>query len=125
MPTDATTPIACNFMAIAPEVREPHSRNVEQIFASVLNIRELADGYAFRLPLENAMLYQTVDFITNERLCCPFFTFTLVVGEELQLQLTGSAEVKAFIKQELVDPLQNNGTLPDIAEWVAARTPTG
>ncbi|MDQ3748973.1 MAG: MerR family DNA-binding protein [Acidobacteriota bacterium] len=41
------------------------------------------------------------EFITYERLCCPFFNFEMAVeGENLSLRLKGKEGVKEFIKME-------------------------
>jgi hypothetical protein len=72
---------------------------------AVEEIRELADGLAFRFPAEE---YDSVsEFVGRERLCCPFLTFTLEVSPErgpLGLRLTGAEGVKAFIRAELQLP---------------------
>jgi hypothetical protein len=116
------TVIACNFGAIAPEERLPHATKAEGIFQAVFEIKELADGYAFRLPLEDAMLYQAVEWIAKERLCCSFFNFRLLVSESLWLEIAGSEEVKGYIGEILVNPLQETGNLPDKEEWIAAHS---
>lgn len=121
-PIPTSDVIACNYNAIAPDARTTHTTTVETLFASVIEIEELPDGYAFQLPLETPILYKAIEFIANERLCCPFFTFTLVVGDTLRLNLTGADEVKAFIKMNLVDTLQETGTLPDPETWIAAHS---
>jgi hypothetical protein len=115
--------IACNFGAIAPADRNDHADTAENIFTSTLDIQELEHGYGFRLPLENIMLTKISEWIANERLCCPFFTFSMVVADELWLQLTGTDEVKGYIRSIIVDPLVETGKLPDKAAWIAAHTP--
>lgn len=116
--------IACNFGAIDPTDRLDHADTAENIFTATLDIQELGQGYAFRLPLENTMLTKISQWIANERLCCPFFTFSMLVDAELWLQLTGTNEVKDYIKLIIVDPLVETGSLPDKAAWIAAHTPT-
>lgn len=115
--------IACNFGAIDPANRTVHADTAESIFASILDIKELANGYSFRMPLETPMLHKISAWIANERLCCPFFTFTVVVAAELWLQLTGTEEVKGYIKSILVDSLTETGKLPDKVAWIATHTP--
>lgn len=127
MPTNLTpihhpVAVACNYSAIAPEARASHVSTGQTLFGSVLHIEELADGYAFHLPLDTTTLHKTADFIANERLCCPFFTLTLVVNESLWLSLTGTDEVKTFIKMNIVDALQTTGTLPDPELWIVTHT---
>lgn len=100
--------IACNPKAIASDQRDAHEALAQKIFssASILEVKELASGYGFRLPLESSMLHKVISFVENERLCCPFFTFTLVIGEQFWLELSGTPEVKAYIKAEFLNALE-------------------
>lgn len=100
--------IACNPGAIDPAQRDSHANLAQEIFsaATILQIKELADGYGFQLPIQTPLLYKVVQFVANERLCCPFFTFTLVVGEEFWLQLTGTPDVKGVIEAEILPIIQ-------------------
>lgn len=112
------TIIACNISAIDSAEREQHMGTAEGIFASVLETKELDGGYAFRLPSETPMLYQAMQWVSKERLCCSFLTFKLVIDDEFWLELTGSPEVKAFIQTSIVDLLQDTGKLPDKEAWL-------
>jgi len=96
--------IACNPGAINPTEREAHGELSQSIFSPevILETKELPNGYAFRLPLETPMLYKAAEFVANERLCCPFFTFSLVIGEQFWLELTGTPEVKQLIKVDIL-----------------------
>ena len=105
------TIIACDLTAIDAAERAQHTLTTEQLFAAVQQTDELPDGYAFRLPAEH--LLDAAHFIANERLCCPFFTFTLQQepnGGSLWLKLTGSAEVKQFVQAEFGAILQPEGS---------------
>ena len=118
MSNDQTPEIACNMGALAPDERETHMTNVETVFKAVIATRELEDGYAFRLPLDAPMLHKTTEWMANERLCCPFFTFTLIVNEEFWLELTGPAEIKDELIG-MIDTLREMGSfVPDKAEWI-------
>ncbi len=111
------TVIVCNPGAIDAANRQAHVDLSKEIF-SASNIREvkaLANGYAFRLPPETPMLYKVIQFIANERLCCSFFTFTLIVNEAIWLELTGSGEVKALIQSDILKII-DTGVFPTIAE---------
>jgi hypothetical protein len=112
--------IACNPSAIGATDRDAHGNLAKDIFspATILEIKELPNGYGFRLPLETAMLHKTVQFIANERLCCPFFTFTLIVGESLWLELSGTAEVKELIKVDILSIIET-GNFPTMDELQA------
>jgi hypothetical protein len=114
------TIIACNPNAIAPDKRDEHEAIAKEIFSTttVLKTKELTNGYGFRLPLETAMLNKVIAFVANERLCCPFFTFTLVIGEEFWLEISGTPEVKEYIKAELVSALETQSfpTFTELAD---------
>lgn len=96
-PTHEQTVIACNLDAIDSESRDEHVLTAEQMLASIIETKENPDGFAFRFPNETAMLTHVVKWIANERLCCPFFTFKVIVDDEFWLELSGNQEVKAFI----------------------------
>ncbi len=100
--TSNDTPLVCDMTAIDAAHREQHGITARELFAGVQDIQELPGGYAFHLP--DTMLIKAVEFITNERLCCPFFQFSLDVEPNhgsIWLRLTGSAEVKRLIQVEL------------------------
>jgi hypothetical protein len=92
-------PIACDLNAIPLEQRQGHIALTESMFAQVEERQGLADGYAYRLP---ATLLQTAaQFVSLERLCCPFFTFNLEVEDEcLWLKLTGPQGAKELLETE-------------------------
>ena len=98
------SPIACDMSAIEPGLRAGHIATGGRVFRAAEEIRELSDGYAFRLPNESDTLLDAAEFITLERLCCPFLGFALEVGPEggpAWLRLTGREGVKAFIREEV------------------------
>ncbi len=97
------SPFVCNMLALDAEGRRRHSAVTKQMKAAVKEIKELTDGYAFRLPSEHSTILLTSEFIARERLCCPFFTFELAAEQEggpLWLRLRGREGVKDFIKAE-------------------------
>jgi hypothetical protein len=72
--------------------------------AAIKETQELSDGYALRFPSDQSTILLVAEFISRERLCCPFFTFELVAEKEdgpLWLRLRGREGVKEFIKAEL------------------------
>jgi hypothetical protein len=72
--------------------------------ATVKEVRDLPDGYAFRFPADQATILLVSEFIARERLCCPFFRFELIAEQEdgpLWLRLRGREGVKELIKAEL------------------------
>jgi hypothetical protein len=96
--------LACDLTALDEAQRERHQCVTQQLFTSIQEVKDLADGYALRLPPEASLLLLAAEFITRERLCCPFFDFALKVRREggpLWLSITGREGVKQFIAMEL------------------------
>ena len=105
MSTDQTLdiPIACALSD--PELARRAAALEAELFAGVLETKELPDGYAFRFPAETGWLVSLATFIAEERRCCPFFTFELVCepGEgPIWLRLRGREGVKEFIAQQFL-----------------------
>lgn len=73
-------PIACDLSAIRDDEFDSHRENGEALLASIQEGREVADGYALRLPPDTTIIQPTGTFIARERLCCPFFVLPLEVG---------------------------------------------
>jgi hypothetical protein len=100
--THQAIPIACDLAAIPAGEREAHESLARQLFfEAVPEGEELTDGYAFRFRAEQYP--PLVAFIANERLCCPFFRFTLELTPAqgpIWLRITGGDGVKEFIGSE-------------------------
>ena len=97
--------IACNPNAIPSEMREQWVENGKQVYAAVLGIQDMPDGYGFRLPTDSAMLLKVAEYIANERLCCAFLHFTVEVEANegpFWLRLTGGEGVKEYIRSVFV-----------------------
>ena len=85
-----------------PAQRENHIQNIAQLFQSVQEVHEVADGYQFMF-LANIELTQLADFISEERLCCPFLEFTLKIEpneNKVSLTLTGPTGTQEFLREE-------------------------
>lgn len=96
--------LICNLDAI--EDREAHVAVSERVFGAVMDTQETADGYEFKLPVER--LNDVALWMSNERLCCPFFHFSLNLAPEsshLWLSLGGSDAVKALIKADIIEKI--------------------
>lgn len=95
-------PMACRMDAMDAAQRARHGELAGRLRRATLETRELPDGFAFRLPA--AEWSSAAEFISLERLCCPFLGFTLELAREvgpLWLRLTGQDGVKEFLKEEL------------------------
>jgi hypothetical protein len=99
------TPLACNLFGLTEQQRKRQQELRQQLFEDGREVRELSDGYAIGLPATTTTILAAAEFVTLERLCCPFFRFELSVGgnaEPLWLRLTGEEGVKEFLKAELM-----------------------
>lgn len=101
--TENDTPFACDMSALNAEQRKRVLELLDVLKAQRLEIAELPDGYAFRYEMNSEIFLAAAEFITYERLCCPFFEFALLVESEkgaMRLQLKGREGVKDFIRIE-------------------------
>ena len=102
--TEKQSPFACDMTAIAADQRDAHLATINELFRSVQSVRELPNGYRVRLPNESDVLLTAAKFLAFERLCCPFFDFSLEIEREggaVWLSLTGREGVKPFIMAEI------------------------
>ncbi len=96
------TVFACNPAAMDKEQRARYSVLTKQLFAVRSEVRELPDGYAIGFSANSQNIKDVAEFISYERLCCPFLNFEMAVeGENLSLRLKGAEGVKDFLKSEL------------------------
>lgn len=92
---------ACNMNALTKADRVRHQELSKSLMAAVKEQKELPDGYGFRLPADS--LTTAAEWVSLERLCCPFFTFELEQARDsgpLWLRVKGPEGVKNFIKME-------------------------
>ena len=92
---------ACNLKALSSSERARHEKLTRTLLSTVQGHSELANGYAFRFPAGTLMT--VAEWVALEHRCCPFFTFAIEQAADegpLELRVTGSKGVKAFIKDE-------------------------
>ena len=96
--------LTCDLSAIPPELRAGHQALASELVSQAAHEQvELPDGYAFRFTSERYV--DVAAFVANERLCCPFFAFTLEVAPEggpIWLRITGGDGAKAVLRSELL-----------------------
>ena len=102
---DTTTandlPIVCDPNALTTEQSERWMIVGKQMYQAIQEVRELPNGYAFRLPSDATMLIIVAEDLSMERLCCPFLHFTLEItpaGGPFWLSFTGGEGVKEFLR---------------------------
>ena len=101
--TDSEAPFACSMTALSAAERAHHKELSAELHAAVKEIRELPNGYAFRFSGERRSLAMLSEWVSLERLCCPFFTFQIEAASETQpvwLRMTGREGVKPFMQSE-------------------------
>jgi hypothetical protein len=97
-----TNQFVCNLGAMTGDQRARYREIRAQLSRTTQTVRELEDGYAFQHPVE--MLSVVAEFVDLERLCCPFFRFSIVLEPDsgaLWLHLTGDDGVKENLRAEL------------------------
>jgi hypothetical protein len=96
--------------ALSSQERSRRAELFSELSQAVREIQELADGYGVRFA-SNAKLWMSVaEFVTLERMCCPFLFFSLSAEAEngaMWLRITGREGVKAFVAAELRLPDQS------------------
>jgi hypothetical protein len=98
----ADAPLACNLAAIRTAERPRYNDLVKRLRISMADRRELADGYAYQLDTKQIALPEVAEWITMERLCCPFLTFQLDATDSGDSRLTsrGPAGAKVILSEE-------------------------
>ena len=108
------SPIACDMSVLSPSERRTHLATSRELFSKLQAIKELVDGYEFQLADDPNALIKLAEFVTFEKLCCPFLNFTIGVeaeGGPVTLRLTGREGVKAFVREEI------SGLLGNAIDW--------
>ena len=94
----------CNLGAMDSEQRARHSMLSRKLLGASEERRELEHGYAFRLASQKIPLAEIAEWIALERLCCPFFNLQIEAEADAGpawLRITGTGEIKQFIRAEL------------------------
>ena len=97
---------ACDMTALTAEQRAAHARTTRALFGAMEGVEELPDGFAFRIPASGDLLRSAAAFVILERLCCPFFGFSIDLApgaDSFRLGIVGPAGVKPFIREELAE----------------------
>ena len=94
----------CDLAAMNVEQRARYRHVTQQMRTATPVIEELSDGYMLRFGVDSSLCLIVAEFMTLERLCCPFLDLTLELvreGGPMQLKLTGREGVKPFLRAEL------------------------
>ena len=113
----------CNLKAFTTVERVRHEQLSKKLREASVEIKELSDGFAFRMQAEAVSLPDLAEWVSGERKCCPFFDFGIDLqgdGGPLWLELKGKDGVKQFIRSEFQLPVAQAGASADHHEM--ART---
>ncbi|MFT5194477.1 MAG: hypothetical protein ACI9EW_003786 [Cellvibrionaceae bacterium] len=92
------------------EINKRKEFELKDLFAGTLETRELPNGYELQFPSDETWFNNLTAFIANERQCCAFLHFELIVlpnHAPISMRILGSAEVKEFIRGFLMTPVAN------------------
>jgi hypothetical protein len=95
-------PLACNLKAISAPDRPHYADLMKRLRIAVHDRSELQDGYTYKLDTSKMPLPDVAEWITMERLCCPFLTFNLEMNGkgDSSLTLRGPSGTKAILDEE-------------------------
>jgi hypothetical protein len=111
--------LACDLTAIPASVREEHVISAPQLFALAQEVQDLPNGFSIRFLNEPGRFMSIAKFIENERLCCPFFNFTLELEPNngpLWLRLTGAEGVKELLQTTLFENIEDKEKLKGLIQ---------
>ena len=95
------TPLACNIAALSPAERQRHFVELGPALAAArTGVSELPDGYEFRFPSDHKTVAMLLEWIEQERRCCPFFDIAVHFapnGGDVSVRITGPAGTKGVI----------------------------
>lgn len=106
------TSFFCDLDALTDEQRQRHRELAAKLRPTVIEFRELPDGYAARISSSGILEAEIKEFLVLEKLCCPFFTLTLQVVTDSRnaeqatynVNITGPGDIKPFIRAEFGIP---------------------
>jgi hypothetical protein len=96
-------PIACDMAAFNDTQRGRYQNLRRNLLATVCEIKEESNGYSFCWNHEASTLLQIAEWVSLERLCCPFLQFSIKVtpaGGPIWLTLGEGPDIKEFLQHE-------------------------
>lgn len=100
---DPAPVFACNLKAISAADRPRYNDLVKRVRAAMRDRSQISNGYAFKLDSNSVTLPEAAEWISMERLCCPFLTFQISASGNQPhwlLTLTGPEGVKPLLDAE-------------------------
>jgi hypothetical protein len=100
---DAAPVFACNLKAISAADRPRYNELVKRVRAAMRDRSEVSSGYTFKLDSKAVTLPEAAEWISMERMCCPFLTLQISASGNQPhwlLTLTGPEGVKPLLNAE-------------------------
>jgi hypothetical protein len=84
------------------ELQNRKATVIQKLKLLVLDKENVSNGYRFKFSASDQVLDQLIDFVKTERVCCDFFTFSLIVENTyVWLTITGPEGAKEFLEHEV------------------------
>ncbi|HKV46196.1 MAG TPA: hypothetical protein VJT32_16225 [bacterium] len=103
---EAAHPLACDLTVFDDAQRDRHRALAQRVFAACRGARELPDGFIFHFAEEWGTLptaggVTIAEWISLERLCCPFLSLAVEFGpgRGVSLRITGDEPAKELFRQ--------------------------
>jgi hypothetical protein len=95
-------PVSCKLTT--PDLQKRKIETIQLLKKALLERKELSNCYSYKFDGSDIMIQQIIAFILTERLCCNFFTFQLIIEDELYawLFLTGPEGAKILSRANLI-----------------------
>ena len=91
-------PVACSLTEA--ELQERRTSVLQKLRPSVVEVKELSEGYAYHFPADDALIAELAQLVSLERRCCPFLRFSITVepGDgPVWLEMSGPQGTKDFL----------------------------
>ncbi|KQX55315.1 hypothetical protein ASD40_33520 [Paenibacillus sp. Root444D2] len=109
-------PVACCHTVFTKEERIDYKDAFGELEKRRIAVMEIETGFQYQFPGDSDTLRLLYDWISLERKCCPFLTFTVIASSEdkpVSLQLTGTEDAKSFLRSEINDKITLITTMND------------
>lgn len=101
MAASSALPIACDLGALSSEQRAREKALLSEFRVVFQDPRETDGGFMVVIPDDPELLSRLAEFLSLERVCCPFLTFDLSIPAErrpVTLHIHGQPGVKSFLR---------------------------
>lgn len=97
------TTFACDLSTFTAEDREQHQTLTSDLSKAVTEVKEIEDGYAFKVGEAQEDFERAASWVVLENRCCPFLRFHIEweLDRPVWLHVKGPDGVKSFIRDEL------------------------